>query len=293
MERSNTPPELFASRTRSISLMESRDFEQDACLQKLQEKGSSRAKLDQHGSDPALANPPSAQENRPSTAGKKLQRSVSCRTPGNSFGWKSAGAFAISGLGLLGYFEYERKKAKERQEARANAAVGKPLIGGPFSLVDHNGTPMTDLDFAGKYMLLYFGYTFCPDVCPEELEKMAKALDILKPATAGRAPLVPIFISCDPKRDSIEGIKEYVKDFHQDFIGLTGTHQQIKRVAKAYRLYFSAPPRAVDDDESDYLVDHSIFFYLVGPDGKYIAHFGRQETAESMSEKILAIMNSP
>ncbi|KAJ3108410.1 Cu-binding protein [Phlyctochytrium bullatum] len=289
MERSNTPPELFASRTRSISLMESRDLEQDACMAKLQEKSSSRAKLDQHGSDPELANLPSSQDNRAPV--KKLQRSVSCRTPGSSFGLKSAGAFALSGVGLLGYFEYERRKAKARQEARSSATVGKPLIGGPFCLVDHFGTPTTDLDYLGKYVLLYFGYTFCPDVCPEELEKMGKVVDMLK-AEKLSTPLVPIFVSCDPKRDSLKVIREYLKDFHPDFIGMTGTYQQIKRIAKAYRLYFSAPPRAVDDDDADYLVDHSIFFYLIGPDGKYIAHFGRQETAESVTEKILATMKT-
>ncbi|KAJ3108229.1 Cu-binding protein [Phlyctochytrium planicorne] len=208
----------------------------------------------------------------------------------SSFGWKSTAAFGLSALGLIGYFEYERRKAKERQAAKQSAVVGKPLIGGPFALVDHHGTPVTHLDYLDKYMLLYFGYTFCPDVCPEELEKMAKALDIIKPQIAGKKPIIPIFISCDPKRDSLQSIKDYLKDFHPDFIGLTGTYQQIKRVAKAYRLYFSAPPRAVDDDEADYLVDHSIFFYLVGPDGKYAAHFGRQETSESIAEKILAIM---
>jgi protein SCO1/2 len=124
--------------------------------------------------------------------------------------------------------------------------------------------------------------------------------------------VVPIFISCDPKRDSLKTIKEYLKgmsimpltiwlgvrcdsclavDFHPDFIGMTGTYGQIKRVAKSYRLYFSAPPRAVDDDESDYLVDHSIFFYLMDPQGKYAAHFGKQETAESVTEKIKEILS--
>jgi protein SCO1/2 len=99
--------------------------------------------------------------------------------------------------------------------------------------------------------------------------------------------ILPIFISCDPKRDSVESIAEYVKDFHPKFIGLTGTYQQIKRIAKSYRLYFSAPPLAVDDDCADYLVDHSIFFYLVGPDGKYIAHYGRQDDSKDVAKKIL------
>ncbi|KAI9363025.1 thioredoxin-like protein [Zopfochytrium polystomum] len=162
---------------------------------------------------------------------------------------------------------------QRREAAAANSAAGKPQIGGPFILVDQTGRPVTNLDYLGKYVLMYFGYTFCPDVCPEELEKMAKVV-------------VPVFISCDPKRDSLKAIGEYVKEFHSDFVALTGTYEQIKRVAKAYRLYFSAPPRALDDDDTDYLVDHSIFFYLVDPNGKYCAHFGRQETAESVAAKI-------
>ncbi|KND02509.1 uncharacterized protein SPPG_02967 [Spizellomyces punctatus DAOM BR117] len=202
--------------------------------------------------------------------------------------WKSIGAFLVSGAALFGYFEYEKRKLQARREASKNESAGKPLVGGPFSLVDHNGRPVTDLDYRGKYMLLYFGYTFCPDVCPEELEKMAEVVDTLsKKEGYTEETIVPIFISCDPKRDSIEAIKEYVRDFHPKFVGLIGTHAQIKRVAKAYRLYFSAPPRAVDDDEADYLVDHSIFFYLVDPDGKYVAHFGRTDTAEEVTDRII------
>ncbi|TPX71880.1 hypothetical protein SpCBS45565_g00803 [Spizellomyces sp. 'palustris'] len=222
--------------------------------------------------------------------------------------WKSIGAFLVSGAALFGYFEYEKRKLQARREASKNESAGKPLVGGPFSLVDHDGRPVTDLDYRGKYMLLYFGYTFCPDVCPEELEKMAEVVDTLsKKEGYTEETIVPIFISCDPKRDSVEAIKEYVRgkccaytcqfgavsiltgilDFHPKFVGLIGTHTQIKRVAKAYRLYFSAPPRAVDDNEADYLVDHSIFFYLVDPDGKYVAHFGRTDTAEEVTDRII------
>ncbi len=88
-----------------------------------------------------------------------------------------------------------------------NDSAGKPLIGGPFTLVTDNGTPVSDLDYRGKYLLLYFGYTFCPDVCPEELEKMAKVVDAIKPY----GELVPLFVSCDPKRDSLQVIKNYLK----------------------------------------------------------------------------------
>jgi protein SCO1/2 len=207
-------------------------------------------------------------------------------------GWNSFFVFAASGLGLWGYFEYQKSLlAIKRQEAK-NESYGKPKVGGPFSLVNHQGLPVTDLDYLGKYMLLYFGYTFCPDVCPEELEKMALIVDDLKARGVTQDKIVPIFISCDPKRDSVESIGEYVKEFHPSFIGLTGTYNQIKKVAKSYRLYFSAPPLAVDDDSTDYLVDHSIFFYLVDPNGKYVAHYGRNDSYKDVSDKIHALIQA-
>ncbi|KAI9204276.1 thioredoxin-like protein [Polychytrium aggregatum] len=200
---------------------------------------------------------------------------------------RSLGFIGLSGLGLFGWFHYEKLKVEERRQKSKNQSVGKPLVGGPFSLVDHEGNPVTDMDYRGKYMLLYFGYTFCPDVCPEELEKMAAIVDLFdKKENHVPYEIVPIFISCDPKRDSVQSIREYIREFHPKFVGLTGTYNQIRKVAKAYRLYFSAPPKAVDDDETDYLVDHSIFFYLVDPSGRYQAHFGKQETAESVVAKI-------
>ncbi|KAJ3125562.1 Cu-binding protein [Nowakowskiella sp. JEL0407] len=194
-----------------------------------------------------------------------------------------------SGAALYAYVEYEKVRVAELKKNSKDQAYGKPLVGGPFSLVDHDGRPVTDMDFRGKYLLLYFGYTFCPDVCPEELEKMGVIVD--KVDKVKKDGVLPIFISCDPKRDSVESIKEYVREFHPKFLGLTGTHQQIKRVAKAYRLYYSSPPKAVDDDDADYLVDHSIFFYLVDPNGQYIAHFGRTDTSDFVAEKILEAIN--
>jgi protein SCO1/2 len=94
-------------------------------------------------------------------------------------GWKSFGIVAVSVSLLIGYFEIEKYKMEKRKEEAKVSSYGKPLVGGPFSLVDHFGNPVTDLDFRGKYMLMYFGYTFCPDVCPEELEKMGKIVDAL------------------------------------------------------------------------------------------------------------------
>ncbi|KAJ3391764.1 Cu-binding protein [Entophlyctis sp. JEL0112] len=266
--------------------MEDRDKEEEEEMKKLIERSASKLKLQSSNED-------LKSKERKSATSKianrdRLTRAASCRVPGSRFGWKSASAFVASSALLYGFFQYEKQKLAEEKAvaAQKDQGAGKPKIGGPFSLVDTEGNAVTDMDFRGKFMLLYFGYTFCPDVCPEELDKMAKVVDNLKRLRKDQT-IVPIFISCDPKRDSIESIKEYLKDFHPDFIGLTGTHSQIKRAAKAYRLYYSAPPLALDDDDSDYLVDHSIFFYLVDPAGKYIAHFGKQETSDSVTSKIL------
>ncbi|KAI9217685.1 putative SCO1/SenC domain-containing protein [Blastocladiella britannica] len=161
----------------------------------------------------------------------------------------------------------------------ADQVVGKPKLGGPFSLIDQDGKPTTDADFRGKFMLVYFGFTNCPDVCPEELEKMAAALDALEPAQS--AKVTPLFISVDPKRDTVAAVRSYVKEFHPRLIGLTGTYPDVKAAAKAYRVYFSSPPPEEQTDE-DYLVDHSIFFYLMDPQGGFVDAYGKNLTIEQM-----------
>ncbi|KAJ3343377.1 Cu-binding protein [Gonapodya sp. JEL0774] len=205
--------------------------------------------------------------------------------------WTAVAFFVVTGVGLVYYFQYEKERV-EKEKTRlaveqATSAAGKPLVGGPFSLVDHEGRPVTDLDYRGRWMLIYFGFTYCPDVCPEELEKMGHIIDLLAKDSDFDGTVVPIFISCDPKRDSVEVVKAYLQDFHPSLVGLTGTYDQVKATARAYRLYFSAPPRALDDDETDYLVDHSIFFYLINPEGQYARHYGRIDSKERIAEDIV------
>jgi cytochrome oxidase Cu insertion factor (SCO1/SenC/PrrC family) len=151
---------------------------------------------------------------------------------------------------------------------RRPTGSGTALIGGPFSLVDHTGKRVTNKDFAGKYMLVFFGYTFCPDVCPSELQVMSAALDKLGPA-ADR--ITPVFVTIDPERDTAEVLKAYVANFHPRLVGLTGTPEEIAAMAKAWRVYYGKPKS--EEGKQDYLMDHSTFLYLMSPDGTFVKHF--------------------
>ena len=129
---------------------------------------------------------------------------------------------------------------------------------------------------------MYFGFTHCPDICPEELDKMAGMIDRVK-ETHGEV-LKPVFISCDPARDTPEVIKKYLEEFHGDIVGMTGTWQEVKDVCKAYRVYFSTPPDV--QPGQDYLVDHSIYFYLMDPDGDFVEAIGRNFTTDAAAKVI-------
>ncbi len=155
-------------------------------------------------------------------------------------------------------------------------------IGGPFSLVDHKGKNLTEADFRGRQMLIYFGYTFCPDVCPTSLTIMADALNLLG---SDADDVDPIFITVDPERDTPEHLNMYVGHFHPRMVGLTGTAEQVKAAAKVYRVYF-AKAREDGADTEDYLVDHTSIVYLMGPDGEFRAHFTHETDAETMAKKI-------
>lgn len=153
--------------------------------------------------------------------------------------------------------------------AEANKGIGKPLVGGDFHMTDHNGKEFTQENLKGKYSLVYFGFTHCPDICPEELDKMAGMIDQVK-EKHGDGVMQNVFISCDPARDTPEVIRRYLAEFHPDILGMTGTWQEVKDVCKAYRVYFSTPPDV--QPGQDYLVDHSIYFYLMGEFSIFTAH---------------------
>lgn len=158
---------------------------------------------------------------------------------------------------------------------------GTALIGGPFTLVDQNGKTVTEADFAGRYKLIFFGFTHCPDICPAELQVMAGALEALGDKAD---KIVPIFVTLDPERDTPEIMADYVKNFSPRLMGLTGSAEQVAAAAKAYRVTYAKVEDA--DSANGYTVDHSALVYLMGPDGAYVNHFAYGMGAEAMAEAL-------
>jgi protein SCO1/2 len=185
---------------------------------------------------------------------------IKARNKGGPFNLTAAVLFIATAGGLWAYFTYEKERMARKRIAEQTKGVGKPKVGGPFSLVDHEGNVFSSDNMLGKYSLVYFGFTHCPDICPDELDKMALMYEKVKEKCGD--VLLPIMITCDPARDSPAVLKEYLAEFHPHFIGLTGSHEQIKDTCKAYRVYFSTPKDVAPGQ--DYLVDHSIYFYLMG-----------------------------
>ena len=162
------------------------------------------------------------------------------------------------------------------------ATSGKALIGGPFTLVGRDGKPVTDQAFRGKYMLVFFGFTHCPDICPAELQVMAAALDELGPKAN---EIIPIFITLDPERDTPLVVADYVANFSQRFVGLTGSPEQIAEAAKAYRVVFSKF-REDGAKPEDYSIDHSALVYLMGKNGEYLTHFAYGTPVAKLTETL-------
>ena len=155
-------------------------------------------------------------------------------------------------------------------------------IGGPFALTNHFGEKVTDETYQGRFLFVYFGYGYCPDICPTELANMAATLDAMGDASAA---VQPLFITVDPERDTSEFLSEYVAQFHPNFVGLTGTTAEIASVAKSYRVFYR---KAESDEASEYLMDHSGFVYLMGPDGAFLTMFRGGTNPESVAKTIAA-----
>jgi len=158
---------------------------------------------------------------------------------------------------------------------------GEANIGGPFTLVDHTGATVTEADFRGKAMLIYFGYTYCPDICPFSLQAMAAAMDQL--SADERARIQPVLITVDPERDTVEQLSQYVQSpaFPDNLVGLTGTEDQIADVTSAYRVVYR---RAGEGD--DYLMDHSSIIYLMDAEGEFVDVFTHGTDPQAMAARL-------
>jgi protein SCO1 len=176
--------------------------------------------------------------------------------------------------------------AKDTPPDQATAAqmmddlmVGRGTVGGPFTLTDHTGRQRSDSEFRGRLMIVYFGYTFCPDVCPADLMAITQALDELGPAARD---IQPIFITVDPERDT-EVLGDYVSAFHKSFIGLTGSPEEIRKVANAYKAFYAKVPGTRD---GEYAIEHTGVIYLIGRDGRYLGFMPPQTGPEKLTETL-------
>ena len=165
---------------------------------------------------------------------------------------------------------------------------GQAVVGGPFEMVDHTGRVVTEQDFLGRPFLLFFGFTYCPDVCPLTMEIITAGLDLLGPQAE---QVQPIFVTVDPERDRPEVLAAYLKHFDDRLIGLTGSAEQVAGITKTYHVYYKK--RVLDGGEGTYLMDHSSLIYLMDEDGGYVTHLAQVVTPEDFAEKVRPFLEKP
>ncbi len=168
------------------------------------------------------------------------------------------------------------------------ASDGPVPIGGPFALVDPMGKAVTDKDLLGRYSMIYFGYTYCPDICPTALASAARGLDLLESVNERAAQMVrPVFVTIDPERDTPEAVGRYAEAFHPRLLGLTGTPEQVAEAAKSYRVFYQ---KVHPEGATDYLMDHASNIFVMGPTGEYVTHFAHNTTPDVISERLEEIV---
>ncbi|WP_298916242.1 SCO family protein [uncultured Roseobacter sp.] len=196
---------------------------------------------------------------------------------------------AVAIVGLLGGVWYATQTPKDGDsfaQCRASQiAGGAGSIGGPFELVNGDGQTVTDKDVITEPSLIYFGYTFCPDVCPIDTARNAEAVDVLAERNIS---VTPVFITIDPKRDTPEVVGDFAENLHERMIGLTGSPEQVKAASEAYRTYY----KAHDGDDDYYLVDHSTFSYLVMPEAGFVEFFRREATAQDVADTVACFVEN-
>jgi protein SCO1/2 len=186
----------------------------------------------------------------------------------------------ICGLGAAIWLRADDNNGDQFAQCRTGAvAGGASTIGGPFQLVNASGDQVTDTDVITEPSLIYFGYTFCPDICPMDVGRNADAVDLL---AENGVSVTPVFITIDPDRDGPEVVGDYAFNLHEKMIGLTGSAEQIKAASRAYRTYYNKG----NSDPEFYLMDHSTFTYLVLPEVGFVEFFRREESAEELAKRV-------
>jgi cytochrome oxidase Cu insertion factor (SCO1/SenC/PrrC family) len=186
----------------------------------------------------------------------------------------------VASLIFGGLFAIRLAAAEEQPSAEQmmdDLMYGRGAIGGPFTLTDPTGKQRSDSEFRGRLMIVYFGYTYCPDVCPADLMAITQALDALGPAAEG---VQPVFITVDPERDT-KVLGEYIAAFHHSFVGLTGSPEEIRRVANSYKTFYAKVP---DQRSGDYSIDHTGVIYLMGHNGEYLGFMPPQTDPKRLTE---------
>jgi protein SCO1 len=191
-------------------------------------------------------------------------------------------AAALAALVILGAGVFLALALRDNPRGAAGTVLAS-AIGGPFRLTDQNGKTVTDADLKGKWSLVYFGYTHCPDACPTALNDISIALEDLG---ARRDAVRPVFITVDPERDTPEALKAYVTSFDAPILALTGTPEQVAQAAKGYRVYYAKHPEA----GGDYSVDHSSVIYVMDPQGRFTASFTHESTPEQIAERLKKLL---
>ncbi|QYK41958.1 MAG: SCO family protein [Paracoccaceae bacterium] len=199
--------------------------------------------------------------------------------------WAMAAVVAVAGgLGATAWKIYSDRMADPFAACRGGQVAGG-AIGGPFALTDQAGRQVTEAEVITRPSLVYFGYTFCPDVCPLDNQRNAEAVDILEEMGI---EAIPVFISIDPKRDTPEVLADYAANMHPRMIALTGTDDQVRAASQAYKTYF----KVQDPAEEFYLIDHSTFTYLMTPDRGFVDFFKREVTPDQMAERVACFLNA-
>jgi cytochrome oxidase Cu insertion factor (SCO1/SenC/PrrC family) len=189
----------------------------------------------------------------------------------------------LAGGGVLAWYFVQPPRSGGIVSSETST-TGSALIGGPFTLTDQSGQRRSETDLEGRYALVYFGYTYCPDICPTSLSTMTQGIDLLAEQAPDKAKAVlPVFITVDPERDTVEALASYAEHFHPRLLALTGTEAEVAAAAKAYRIYYQ---KVEESGASDYLMDHSSILYLMGPDGSYLTHFTHASTAEEIAKSL-------